>query len=248
MRNGSQEEAARAEQILTSLEERAVAANDSDNSNNDNEIDDFYPDSYSYTAVISAYGRSDAPHKAQAARAVLHRMVAAFDNGNLRARPNVHAFNAALNACAFAGQPGGGGYQNQYGGGGPDSSSSQRDAFRVALDILQLLHEYTKADHTTYGTMLRACSSLLPARDQQRESAVETLFHRARQEGQVGRLVVTQLRFAASPELYKSLLQGRDISEKVFVQDLPREWSCNVREQNRRAKKPSHDNHSRSRF
>jgi hypothetical protein len=233
MRNGSQEEAARAEQILTSLEERAAATNNSDsnsNSNdNDNDSDDLHPDTYSYTAVISAYGRSDAPHKAQAARAVLQRMVTAFDNGNRLARPNVHAFNAALNACAF-------------------SVQQQGDAFRVALDILQLLHCYTTADHTTYGTMLRACSSLLPVRDQQRESAVTTLFHRARSEGQVGRLVVTQLRFAASPELYKSLLQGRDISEKVFVQDLPREWSCNVRENNRHAKKASHDNHSRSRW
>jgi hypothetical protein len=237
MRNGSQKEAARAEQILTSLEERAAAANDSNN-NNDSDSDDFYPDSYSYTAVISAYGRSDAPHKAQAAFSVLQRMVTAFDKGNRLARPNVHAFNAALNACAFSG-----GRQQQQ-----QQQQQGDDAFRVALDILQLLHCYTTADHTTYGTMLRACSSLLPARDQQRERAVETLFHRAQTEGQVGRLVVTQLRFAASPELYKSLLQGRDISEKVFVQDLPREWSCNVREQNRRAKKLSHDNHSRSRW
>jgi uncharacterized protein (UPF0147 family) len=239
MRNGSQEEAVRAEQILTSLEERADA-NDSNHDNDDR--DDFYPDSYSYTAVISAYGRSDAPHKAQAARAVLQRMVTAFEHGNRLARPNVHAFNAALNACAFSGQQQGGGFGYHAG----LDNSSQRDAFRVALDILKLLHSYTQADHTTYGTMLRACSSLLPARDKQRESAVETLFHRARQEGQVGRLVVTQVRFAASPELYKSLLQGRDISEKVLVQDLPREWSRNVRENNRRAKKSSHDNHSRS--
>jgi hypothetical protein len=118
MRNGSQEEAARAEQILTSLEERAAATNDN---NSDNDSDDLYPDTYSYTAVISAYGRSDAPHKAQAARAVLQRMVTAFDDGNRLARPNVHAFNAALNACAF-------------------SEQQQGDAFRVALDILQLLH------------------------------------------------------------------------------------------------------------
>jgi hypothetical protein len=30
-------------------------------------------------------------------------MVTAFDDGNRLARPNVHAFNAALNACAFSG-------------------------------------------------------------------------------------------------------------------------------------------------
>jgi chorismate mutase len=239
MRNGSQEEAARAEQILTSLEERAAAAaaaaandNNSENNNNGSD-DDLYPDTYSYTAVISAYGRSDAPHKASAARAVLQRMVCAFDNGNRLARPNVHAFNAALNACAFSQAP---------------QQSDDACAFRVALDILQLLHCYTTADHTTYGTMLRACSSLLPVRDPQRERAVTTLFHRARSEGQVGRLVVKQLRFAASPELYKSLLLGRDISETVVVQDLPRKWSCNVRENNRRAKKLSHDNHSRRRW
>lgn len=239
MRNGSQEEAARANQILTSLEERA-AANDNGSSN-----DDVCPDSYLYTAVISAYGRSDAPHKAQAARAVLQRMIAQFDKGNCLARPNVHAFNAALNACAFSSRGRGQAQQQQQ-------QQADTDAYRVALDILQLLHCYTTADHTTYRTMLRACSSLLSDsdrdQDQQRERAVTRLFHRARSDGQVGRLVVTQLRFAASPELYKSLvgLQGRDTSEMVLVQDLPRAWSCNVRENNRRAakKQTSHDHHS----
>jgi pentatricopeptide repeat protein len=229
MRNGSQEEAVRAEQLLLRLEERAA----------DNDNDDFYPDSYSYTAVISAYGRSGAPDKALSAWQVLQRMISSYENGNRHAYPSIHAFNAALNACAFL----------------CDSSSKERkrDTFSMALDILQLLKEYTKPDHTTYGTMLRACSSLLPAQGSwqgddrnQRDTAVATLFDRACQEGQVGRLVMTQLRFAASHELYKSLMQGREISDKVFVQDLPREWSCNVREQYRRAKKQSHHNHSRS--
>jgi hypothetical protein len=77
--------------------------------------------------------------------------------------------------------------------------------------------------------MLRACSSLLPVRDQQRESAVDDSFHRARSEGQVGRLVVTQLRFAASPELYKSPCR-KGYFRKGLSAGFAAEWSCNVRE------------------
>jgi len=89
MRNGSRHKAERAEELLSLMEQR---------SQTDKE---FRPDCYTYTAVISAYGRSNAPNKAQKACDLLQRMIAAYMNGNFSAKPNIHSFNAALNACAF---------------------------------------------------------------------------------------------------------------------------------------------------
>ncbi len=202
MRNGSADEAARAESLLKILEER---------SQNDNE---FTPDSYSYTAVITAYGRSDDPNKAQKALAVLQRMIHAYKGGNKAAKPNVHSFNAALNACAFV----------------TGDCSKKEEAFSISLQIVKLLQYHARADHTTYGTILRACSSLLPRDDERRNQVVEYIFRRACQEGQVGRLVVTQLKFAASHGQYLALI-GRDPSIRVNLKELPIEWTCNVREQ-----------------
>ena len=62
------------------------------------ETSDVVPDKYSYTTVISAYGRSNAKRKAAKAHWVLQRMI---DDGNSKAKPNTYAFNAVLNSCAL---------------------------------------------------------------------------------------------------------------------------------------------------
>lgn len=201
MRNGSTEEAARAEELLKILEERSQMD------------DEFTPDSYSYTAVITAYGRSDDPNKALKALSVLQRMIQAYQGGNIAAKPNVHSFNAALNACAFV----------------TGDVDKKEEAFTTALHIMKLLHDYARADHTTYGTILRACSSLLPRYDTRRKQVVDQMFRMACKEGQVGRLVITQLKFAASPDQFLALT-GRETTMRLNLNELPIEWTCNVRE------------------
>lgn len=198
--NGNAEQA---ENLLKMLESRSMTDRD------------FSPDVYTYTAVISAHGRSNAHDKAQRAFAVLGRMIASHHNGNISAKPNTTAFNAALNSCAFV-----------------DGDSGVRlEAFNVVLAVMGLLKKLAKPDHTTYGTVLRACSTLLPATDARRKRVVESIFRLACQEGLVSKLVVTQLRFAASPDQYQTLL-GIPIEDSscVSLHDLPQEWTCNVRE------------------
>mgnify|MGYP001213054670 CR=1 FL=1 len=86
-------------------------------------------------------------------------MIQANENGNIAAKPTVHSFNAALNACAFV-----------------DGDTAQKaDAFEVALKIYNLLQEYDAPDQTTYGTMIRACSGLLASNDKRREETVEEI-------------------------------------------------------------------------
>mmetsp|Transcript_12162 Transcript_12162/g.20582 ORF Transcript_12162/g.20582 Transcript_12162/m.20582 type:complete len:119 (+) Transcript_12162:2-358(+) len=101
------------------------------------------------------------------------------------------------------------------------------EAFIITVSTLVLLQKYARPDSVTYGTMLRACSNLLPRSDSRRHVLVERIFDRARAEGQVSQMVLTQLRFAASPDLYKRLT-GRDVQTQLRFNQAPYAWKANV--------------------
>ncbi|KAL7542995.1 hypothetical protein ACHAXR_012279, partial [Thalassiosira sp. AJA248-18] len=103
------------------------------------------PDKYSYTTVISAYGRSGAQRKAANALDLLHRMIDSYEEGNSAARPGTYAFNAVLNACAHTRNP-----------------EERLEAFTILCSTLILQSDWARPDHTTYGTFLQACARLLP--------------------------------------------------------------------------------------
>ncbi|CAJ1936672.1 unnamed protein product [Cylindrotheca closterium] len=201
MRDGSGDDAAFAEKILYLLESKGAVQSA------------FLPDSYSYTSVVSAYGRSDAKNKAEKALEIIERMLLATENGNIAANPTVHSFNAALNACAFV----------------KGDEKAKEVAFDIAMKIFELLQVHDAPDHTSYGTVLRACSVLLPSQKERREALVDEFFKEACLKGCVGRLVLTQMQFASSPEQYARLL-GHDQIDKITVRDVPRSWTQNVRE------------------
>ena len=205
MRDGTAEDADYATQILIGLE--TMGQHESH----------LLPDSYSYTSVITAYGRSDADNKAEKALEILERMILASQKGNMAANPPTHSFNAALNACAFV--------------DGDDTKKSK--AFEIAMKVYALLQRYGEPDHTSYGTLLRACATLLHPTDKKRETMVEEIFKKACGNGSVGRLVITQMNFAATPDQHMRLT-GRDILERVNVKDLPKSWTRNVRENSRK--------------
>ena len=205
LRNGTSEDAEYAKSILTQLE--TLGQKDSQ----------LLPDSYSYTSVISAYGRSNAEDKAQKALEILERMAQASANGNMAATPTTHSYNAALNACAFV--------------HGDDQMKAE--AFEIAMKVYDVLKKNGEPDHTSYGTLLRACASLLKESDAQREKLVEEIFEQACDSGSVGRLVITQMKFASTPDQHLKLT-GRDIVERINKQDLPKSWTRNVRETSRR--------------
>jgi len=169
-------------------------------------------DAVSYTTVITSYARSAEPLKARNAERILLKMIDAYNNGNKALKPPVYAFNACLNACAYT--------HNQ---------KEKVDAFRVAVSTLVLLQKYCKPDHTTYGTLIRAWSNLFPKDDERRDNIIDSVFKQCCKEGQLGLMVLQQLKFAASPELYRSLL-GKEITDEVNLTELPPEWSKHVHE------------------
>jgi hypothetical protein len=103
------------------------------------------------------------------------------------------------------------------------------NATSCGIDILQLLHCYTTADHTWNDAESVFVASSCSARPTTRKCGNDS-FHRARSEGQVGRLVVTQLRFRRVPGTVQSRRQEGIFPEKVLCRICRVEWSCNVRE------------------
>eukprot|EP00578_Thalassiosira_sp_NH16_P014404 CAMPEP_0181114562 /NCGR_PEP_ID=MMETSP1071-20121207/20961_1 /TAXON_ID=35127 /ORGANISM="Thalassiosira sp., Strain NH16" /LENGTH=999 /DNA_ID=CAMNT_0023198703 /DNA_START=126 /DNA_END=3126 /DNA_ORIENTATION=- len=166
------------------------------------------PDKYSYTTVISAYGRSNATRKAAKSLMILHRMLESYGEGNSAARAGTYAFNAVLNACAHTRHP-----------------DERLEAFTILCSTLILLKDWAKPDHTTYGTFLQACARLLPRDEARKWRVVEAVFDSCTKEGQCGDLVLKELKGVASPELYEALV-GRFLTEDGL--DIPLQWRRNV--------------------
>jgi len=169
---------------------------------------DVAPDVISYTTVISTFARSTARGKARAAERLMNEMIKSYRNGNTRANPNVFFFNAVFNACAYT-----------------TSEVDKTDAVLVMISTLGILKEFTKPDHTSYGTMLQTVSKLIPVDDVRRDNFVITLFKQCCEDGQVGSMVLDQMVFAASPSLYKTL-----VDKSLIGIDIPASWSRNVKE------------------
>lgn len=135
--------------------------------------------------------------------------------GNKHVRPNVVAVNAVMNACAFTTTG--------------DDVRLQNRAIEIAHSILKDLEQspYGRPDQVTYGTFMKTCANQMPD-SHTRQQIVEALFKKCSKDGQVGNLVLQQLRCMASAELYQQLI-GRSIHDAtVQMDDLPKEWSCNV--------------------
>ena len=209
--------ARRADRLLIRMEASAARGGEGGKKGGDAAAAVALPDSYSYTAVISAYAHSSERNKARRAQAVLLRMIESYDEGrgNPSARPNAFAFNACLNACAHT-----------------RAREERVDAFLAAVAVLLLLQKYGAPDETTFGTFLRVCSAHMPDDDDRRRSLVRTVFVRCRRDGMVGEMVLEQMQFAAGPDLFKELVgfnKEDGMRGAPGLDMLPPEWKRNVR-------------------
>jgi hypothetical protein len=168
--------------------------------------------------MLLAYARSSLSDKAERANKLYNDMKNLYLAGNEHVRPNVVAVNAVLNACAFTTTG--------------DDIRLQSRVVEIAHSILKDLEQapqfiYGKPDQVTYGTFMKTCANQMPD-SHTRQQIVEILFKKCAKDGQVGDLVLQQLRCMASEELYQQLI-GRSIHDmNVRLEDLPKEWSCNV--------------------
>eukprot|EP01083_Nonionella_stella_P034659 94820_1 len=180
---------------------------------------DLKPTEFAYNTVINAMSKSHRDDKAQQALRILRRMDNLYRAGeNKEARPSTYSYTSVLNSCAF--------------------SNNDQEVKRKALDTAIFTFEelqgspYGSPNHVSYGMYLRAISNLIPTDDERRRDVVEPVFLQCCEDGQVGEIVLQQLRFAAPDDLYQKLLGKVAKSKspsKIRLKDIPHEWKCNVR-------------------
>jgi hypothetical protein len=153
------------------------------------------------------------PGKAERANNLFRIMKEEYEDGrNNRLRPSVVAVNAVMNACAYT----------------SGDIPEQNRAMEIAHQKLKNLEnsDYGSPDQITYGTYLKVCKNQMPDCST-RQQIMEVIFRKCVQHGQVGNLVLQQLKAMGPPELYFQLV-GFDINDDIRMEDLPPEWWCNV--------------------
>ena len=158
-----------------------------------------------YNAAIQVIARTRNHEKAEMAFRLLTTMK---ESNDPESQPNLATFNNILSACAFSSQP-----------------DDAKEVFRIAINILNELRESETIapDVTSYGYLLKCCSTLLPP-NPKKEAVIENIFLKCCKDGQVGRIVLAELMEAASEDLTIKLLGG---SPQGGVK-IPRAWSKNV--------------------
>lgn len=179
----------------------------------------------------TAFARSNQlKDKAERADNLFRAMMDAYEKNPKTSRhlkPNVVAVNAVMNACAYT---------------SPNDTAEQNRAMEIAHKLFKVLEDsdYGSPDQITYGTFLKVCANQMPDCTT-RQQIMEVLFQSSARDGQVGNLVIQQLRTMGPPELYYRLT-GHYIEEDIRKEDLPKEWWCNVVEG--RWRKRRHDNNN----
>lgn len=134
------------------------------------------------------------------------------EEGHKHLQPNVVAANAVMNACAYT----------------AGEVHERNRAMEIANTVLKELESspYADPDQVTYGTFLKVCANQMPDCDT-RDQIVKMIFHKCSKDGQVGNLVLQQLKATTSPQLFQELV-GIDIESDIRMDQLPKEWWCNV--------------------
>jgi len=164
------------------------------------------PDAQFYNQVLHAWASSRKLGSHRKARTVLKRQQNMYERGVFSCRPDVIGHTSVIAACA-----------NQVG----VPAAEKRDVYKIALEIFEQLKEcpHDNPNHVTYGTLIKACGKLLPAKTKNKE--IRRIFNECAEHGYVGQMVLSALRQNANP-VYKEVMAGK--SRK----SIPIEWSCNV--------------------
>ena len=178
------------------------------------------PNALTYTAVINAWARSRTFGKALRAVSVLQKMKRAYKSGNDGAVPNVNAYTAVLNACAFT----------------VGDAQERKEAMQIAATAYKELCASTKTagrpNQFTYATFLRVCSNLIPGESKARVSSIYSVFKKCCDDGCVDELVLRVMRNELTDKQLGEMLQPMGIQcEKqngLRLNDVPAEWKCNI--------------------
>jgi hypothetical protein len=175
------------------------------------------PDAIFFSTAIGLWAKSGKTQSYRKAHSILDRQLRMSVISTIPV-PDVYGWTSVLSSCAAEC----GRHDEKY------------KAFQVAASTYRMMQKYNvTANHVTYGMMLKACARLLPPNTKSsssssssalREKWIRITFQDAVRAGCVGDMVVSKLREAATPEMYKSLMQG------YTKKTLPSDWTRNVQE------------------
>ena len=128
-----------------------------------------------------------------------------------KAKPNVVAFTAVLNACSR-----------------PANIAERKEAFDIAQRTMSQLSSgiYDRPNFLSYAAFFSVCATSVD-RGAFRDSIVRTTFEHCVETGQVGQIVVQKLKDAASPQLFNELV-GKYVND-CGSYELPRLWTLGLR-------------------
>jgi len=185
----------------------------------ENGNEDARPDIVSFSTVINAFSKSNYSRKAQECQNLLRRMQKLYDNGQVNMKPNVFVYSAVLNACAYT-----------FG-----RDEEKEEALTIGLETWEELKSSCRPNHVAYGSFLRICRRLMHEDDPRRTNTITRAFNQCCADGYLGIYMFKQIR--ADYKLYISLLHDYLVDGEVEFDDLPAEWSRNVRER-RKSRQP----------
>lgn len=186
------------------------------------------PNERVYTSFIRALTKRKVKGCAKQSMLILRKMqeLAETDRNKLM-EPTVFTYNAVLYACA----------ESKI----ESDTSANMEAFKIAIGLFNELRglEKEKADHVTYGNILR-CGALLPEGNQ-RNALVTSTFQLACREGHVNQYVIRDLQVSAPEELWRALTQC-PVGD-IDWDKIPSEWKRGFE---RKEKKPEFASEGRS--
>lgn len=156
----------------------------------------FRPNCVSYATVIHGYALSKDPEKAQKAYRIFREMI---EDG---VNPNRITYNKLLNCCA--------------------TSTTNPELVQLVKSLYYEVRDQKKADHRTFGTVLKACSNLF----WEDTDFTEAVFQEACLRGQVSEGVFWQFKQSVSMDTFRQVTGGNALN----YADLPTEWTQNVKQ------------------
>jgi hypothetical protein len=142
-------------------------------------------------------------------------MKAMYESGIISSAPNAHCYTAVINSCAYC----------------IDDETEKKTALGIALNTYKELERtpsHGSPNHVTYAELIGAISNLLPPSDK-RTGAIQSIFKRCQEMGQVDILVVRRLQTSlTAAELKETLSSCHDPivgpNGVINVQLIPPEW------------------------
>ena len=163
--------------------------------------------------AIAAWATTRKLGKAARARAILAKMIKLHESGIISASPNIFSYTAVINSCAFC----------------ENDELEKREALQIAVKTYKESLKHATPNRVTFTTMLKALNHLLPACEK-RAAAIETIFQKCAEDGQVGASVLRMLESTLDPDQLRKVV-GIDavVNGIVDIKRIPDEWMRNAK-------------------